>query len=88
MLQLNGIVLPVKVWAKVEDFGEGRSGSTVGPKAGGLGPNQPGPSGFRSEGARGVRVLVRTAGVASAPFLADRPADRETEPMQFRRSMV
>jgi hypothetical protein len=35
------------VWAKVEDFGAGRTVGADKTKAEGFGPNQPGPSGLR-----------------------------------------
>ncbi|PZV35891.1 hypothetical protein B5V02_25055 [Mesorhizobium kowhaii] len=58
-MRLDWIILPVMVWAKVEGFVAGRTGSTAKTKADGFGPNQPGPSRFPSAGTRGVEPLER-----------------------------
>jgi hypothetical protein len=42
-MRLDCNILPVMVWAKVEGFVAGRTGSTAKTKADGFGPNQPGP---------------------------------------------
>jgi hypothetical protein len=67
------------VWAKIEDFGEGRTGCPAETKADGIGPNQPGPSGLRLADAHVVRPLDRATSPTFAAFLVDRLAKRQTE---------
>ena len=76
------------VWDKVEGFGEGRTGGTVETKADGIGPNQPGPSGFRLADAHGVRPLGRCTTSTFATLRADRLAARETELIPSERPLL
>jgi hypothetical protein len=68
-----------RIAGKVKVFGAVVRGVRPRPKTEGFARNSPGPSGFRSAGARGVEPLVRTTGTNFALLLADRLADRETE---------
>jgi hypothetical protein len=66
-------------WAKIEDFGEGRTGCPAETKAEGFGPNRPGPPGLRLAGGHVVSLLGRATSPTFAPFLVDRHAKRQTE---------
>ena len=78
-MRLGLVVLPVMVWGKVEGFGDGRTGCAAEPKPEGFGPNQPGPSGFRTAAAHFVGPLGRCTTSTFATLRVDRLAVRETE---------
>ena len=63
------------VWDKAEGLGAVALVARPSPKPDGFGPNQPGPSGFRPAGARGVGLLGRTTGTTCTTLLADRHAE-------------
>jgi hypothetical protein len=69
----NVVILPERIWAKVEGFGADRTGGAVKPKPEGFGPNAPGPSGFRAAGDRFVEPLDRWNPIALRVSPAESP---------------
>jgi hypothetical protein len=72
-------ILPEQVWLKVKGFGDGRTGGTVETKPVGIGPNMPGPSGFRPTDTHFVGPLARSTATRCAALRVARLAGRETE---------
>lgn len=81
-------ILPEQVWLKVKGFGEERTGGTVETKPAGIGPNMPGPLGFRPAGARFVGPLARSTATRRASFRAVRLAIEKTELFQSCRNLL